>query len=123
MELDEATVHDRSLLALLKSSPSSSSLSFSFSSSYSSSSSSTAENALHTFSPVRTGSKVLHEGEQRHVAENEAIQGIDDIVFHGGVMEWKDVEKRFERVSWTGNDNEPVVAWSAFGFCIGKNKK
>lgn len=130
MELDEVvkseSVHDRSLFALLKSSPSTSSSSSYFSSSYSSSSSWTTENALHSLSPVRTGS---NEGEQRHVAaENDAIQGtgmglINGIVCHGGVMEWKDVEKRFNQVAWTGNDSEPVVAWSAFGFCIGKNKK
>ncbi|XP_061364958.1 respiratory burst oxidase homolog protein A-like [Gastrolobium bilobum] len=100
--------HDRSLIALFKSSPSSSSLSSSSSSCSSSSS--------------WTNEKVSHEGEQSHVAENEAIQGmgfINGIVGHSGIMEWKDVEKRFDQVAWTGNGPEPVVTWSEFGFCIG----
>ncbi|XP_057416536.1 respiratory burst oxidase homolog protein A-like isoform X2 [Lotus japonicus] len=110
------TFHDHSLISLFKSSPSSSSSSCSFSSS--SSSSWTAEYVLQSLSPVRTGfdDSPLHE-----VAENEAIQSIgflNDIVGQGR-MEWKEVEKRFDRVAWTGGGPEPVVAWSEFGFCIG----
>ncbi|XP_073226750.1 respiratory burst oxidase homolog protein A-like isoform X2 [Cicer arietinum] len=86
-----------SLFSLLNSSPSSS-----FSSSC------TAENATNSLTPVRTGSKFSHEARQcRHVAENEAIQNmgmgfINDIVGHGEIMKWKDVEKRFDQVAWTG---------------------
>ncbi|GAU36031.1 hypothetical protein TSUD_208000 [Trifolium subterraneum] len=126
--MDGQVKSKNSLLALLKSSPSSSSLSYSsFYSSSNSSSSCTIENDIHDISPVRTGSKLKasHEVEQcRHVAENEAIEDIgmrffNDIFGHGGIMEWKDVEKRFNLVAWTGNGPEPVVSWSEFGFCIG----
>lgn len=33
--------------------------------------------------------------------------------------EWKEVEKRFNRLASAGNGPEPVVKWSEFGFCIG----
>jgi respiratory burst oxidase len=122
--MDEQVKSKNSLLALLKSSPSSSSLSYS---SFYSSSSCTIENEIHDLSPVRTGSKASHEAEQcRHVAENEAIEDMgmrffNDIFGHGGIIEWKDVEKRFNLVAWTGNGPEPVISWSEFGFCIGEN--
>ncbi|KAK7330292.1 hypothetical protein VNO77_24482 [Canavalia gladiata] len=110
------TIHDRSLIALFKSSPSASSLSSFSNSSW------TLEKVLHSSSPVQTGSKVWHKGEtQSHIAENEAFQGmrfINDIVCHNG-MEWKDVEKRFNQVAQTGSCPEPVVTWLEFGFCIG----
>ncbi|KAK7265862.1 hypothetical protein RJT34_33486 [Clitoria ternatea] len=132
----QKTIHDRSLIVLFKSSSSSSSSSSSPSpSSFSSSSPSsfyscyspwTLEKVLQIPSPVQTGStsKLWHKGEESHnhiAAENEAIEGvgfINGIVGQSG-MEWKDVEKRFDQVAWTGNGTEPVVAWSEFGFCIG----
>jgi respiratory burst oxidase len=127
--MDGQVKSKNSLLALLKSSPSSSSLSYSsFYSSSNSSSSCILENDIHDdLSPVRTGSKASHEAEQcRHVAENEAIEDMgmrffNDIFGHGGIIEWKDVEKRFNLVAWTGNGPEPVISWSEFGFCIGEN--
>ncbi|XP_027368818.1 respiratory burst oxidase homolog protein A-like [Abrus precatorius] len=98
----QKAIHDRSLIALFKSSPSFSSP-----------------------SPVQTGSKVRLKGEQSQITENEAIQGVglmNGIVGQNG-MEWKDVENRFDQVAWTGNGTEPVVTWSEFGFCIGEKRK
>jgi len=120
--------HERSLIALFKSSPSSSSLS---------SSSTSWTQVLHSLSSVPTGSKVLHEGDRddttrlsseqtcSQIIENEATQGvgiINGFIDQGG-MEWKDVEKRFDQVARTGRSTEPVVRWSEFGFCIGENRK
>ncbi|CAI8610137.1 unnamed protein product [Vicia faba] len=114
--MDEEHIKSKtSLLALFKSSPSSSSLSYS-SSSY------TAQNAIHSFTPVRTGFKASHH---RHVAQNEAIESMgmrffnDSIFGHGGIMKWRDVENRFDQVAWTGTAPEPVISWPEFGFCIG----
>lgn len=119
--------HERSLLALFKSSPSSSSLSSSFSSSW------TSEVVLQ----IQTESKVRREcgpndvadlrSEQTlsHITENEEIQGvgfINGIVGRIG-MEWKDLEKRFDQVARTESGAEPAVTWSEFGFCIGENSK
>ncbi|XP_058761419.1 respiratory burst oxidase homolog protein A-like isoform X2 [Vicia villosa] len=124
--MDEEHVKSKtSLLALFKSSPSSSSLSYSSSSYSSNTSSSTspypAQNAIHSFTPVRTGFKASHH---HHVAQNEAIETMgmrffNDIFGHGGILKWKDVENRFDQVAWTGNSPEPVMSWPEFGFCIG----
>ncbi|KHN48740.1 Respiratory burst oxidase like protein F [Glycine soja] len=112
--------HERSLIALFKSSPSSSSFS---------SSSWTSEVVLQ----IQTESKVRREcgpndvadlrSEQTlsHITENEEIQGvgfINGIVGRIG-MEWKDLEKRFDQVARTESGAEPAVTWSEFGFCIG----
>jgi len=124
--------HERSLIALFKSSPSSSSLS----SSTTTSSSTSWTQVLHSLSSVPTGSKVRHEGDLNatnlsseqtcsQIIENEATQGvgfINGFVGQSGV-EWKDVEKRFDQVARTGRSTEPVVRWSEFGFCIGENRK
>lgn len=126
--VESKTPHDRSLIALIKSSPSSSLTSSSSSSSSSTSSWAAEKNALLSSCPVRTGSKAPpHEQEQQqpHVAEIEAVQRrvfIDDIVGHSG-MEWNDVENRFNQLASTGTGPEPVVKWSEFGSCIGENRK
>ena len=117
--------HERSLLALFKSSPSSSSLSSSFSSSW------TSEVVLQTRSKIRREGEpnnvadLRSEQTRSHIIENEAIQGvgfINGIDGHSG-MEWKDLEKRFDQVARTESGAEPAVTWSEFGFCIGENSK
>jgi len=129
--------HERSLIALFKSSPSSSSLSSSTTTATTSSSSSSWIQVLHSLSPVPTGSKVLHEGDpndttnssseqtRSQIVENEATQGVGfiDAFFGQSGMEWRDVEKRFDQVARTGRSTEPVVRWSEFGFCIGEKRK
>lgn len=118
--MDEEHVKSKtSLLALFKSSPSSSSLSYSSSNT---NSSYTAQNAIRSFTPVRTGYKA---SQHHHVAQNEAIESMgmrffNDIFGHGGILKWKDVENRFDQVAWTGNAPEPVMSWPEFGFCIGE---
>ncbi|KDP26234.1 hypothetical protein JCGZ_22480 [Jatropha curcas] len=51
------------------------------------------------------------EDEETSVALGERLRFID--------IEWKEVEKRFDRLAFTGKAPEPVVKWSDFGFCIG----
>ncbi|RDX91801.1 Respiratory burst oxidase-like protein E, partial [Mucuna pruriens] len=104
--------HDRSLIALFKSSPSSSSFSSS-----SSSSSSTAEEVFHSTS----SSPVYCESETNnatHLRSEQECSHVTELEFISE-MEWKDVEKRFDQVARTGSDTEPVVTWSEFGFCLG----
>ncbi|KAE9601917.1 hypothetical protein Lal_00040969 [Lupinus albus] len=116
--LKSQKAHDHSLIALFNSTPSSSSSS----SSLSSSSSSWYVESIHLSSnPVQTGSKVSDEGDQVEVTENESIQGmgIMNDIGGGSILEWKDVENRFDQLAWTGNRPEPVIKWSEFDFCIG----
>ncbi|KAI9088376.1 hypothetical protein K1719_029825 [Acacia pycnantha] len=122
--LEVRNTHDRSLIALLASSSSSTS---SLSSSSYSSWTPDEEAIRHPSSPPnRTGSEAVPEELDRpQAAENEAIRGMGSefrllsFVGHGG-LEWKDVERRFDRfASRSRNGNEPVVKWSGFGFCIG----
>jgi respiratory burst oxidase len=72
--------------------------------------------------PPHDGTQLLQNGEAS-MAES-GIEGLRfiDIMGSGG-MEWKDVEERFDGLAFTTNGPEPVVKWSDFSFCIGKNHK
>ncbi|XP_028763556.1 respiratory burst oxidase homolog protein A-like isoform X1 [Neltuma alba] len=124
MDSELRNTHERSLIALMRSSTSSTS-----SSSTSSYSSWTPdEDAILPLSspPARTGSEALpQELDRPKVAENGAIRGMGlgfrlvSFSGHSG-LEWKDIERRFDQIaSRTGNGPEAVVKWSGFGFCIG----
>ena len=107
---------------LSPSSSSSSSSSYSLSSCSSSCSSSSFNASIFPLivSPVDTERDVINNPSMPEPSNDQWLRFFGIIGNGNCGTEWRDIEKRFDRLALTSNGSEQALKWSDFGFCIGE---